>query len=235
MLLFLPLVECFYLLHKGTNRFIGEDPVDRPTPVPEKQAIDLRALRAERAAPYITVENAKRKSFDIRHGVWGTLLDYYPTHKKSNQSFLLVLTPNGSYALVQAGKCINWDKDRNQFIKAACSNYAEFDVFYEVSPAAESPKKDDEEINREFISLARGPKRPGTAASAPGRNARAGRPRCPEAVSPEPGSGVTVSLHTDRERVDVIEGSAHPTRSMDVIDINEFERTIDEALERKEM
>lgn len=135
MLLFWGSVHGLYLFHKQTHSFIGGEKADRPTPSSFDYATDFKLLRGMDEKTYVTLENGRSESLDIRGGISGKLLDYYPTHKNNNQSFQLVLGAEDAFYLIQGGKCIGWSPKNDRFVKQDCENtYGDtFDIYYETS------------------------------------------------------------------------------------------------------
>jgi hypothetical protein len=142
MLLFIGAVSCVYLLHRSTHKFLGDESSDRPTPGGLSSAVDYSLTRGRNEVGYLTITDQGGQAFDIRGGVDGTLLDYYPVHNEENQSFHIVLVADGSYMLSQTGKRIDWDQGRKRFVKTSCwrSGTSAFDLYYEISstPCASS-------------------------------------------------------------------------------------------------
>ncbi|KAI5175751.1 hypothetical protein PAEPH01_2189, partial [Pancytospora epiphaga] len=145
MLLFIGAVKCVYLLHRSTHKFLGGEVPDRPTPGPFSSAIDFTLTRGIDKIGELTVTDRRDQALDIRSGIDGRLLDYFPAHHKENQSFNIVLTEDGSFILLQADKCIDWEVRDNRFFKTKCSDviHGSFDLYYEITDGTTS--KDGEE------------------------------------------------------------------------------------------
>lgn len=136
MLFFLGLISCFFIRHKPTSMFIGAEFKKYPSPGAFEHAVDFLPLGGMGGAGRIVIDN-KGQAFDVRGSVSGTLLDYFPTHKRDNQTFIFALNSDGLFLLIQDGKCVDWDLAERQFVKKSChtATYSTFDIYYEISSA----------------------------------------------------------------------------------------------------
>lgn len=134
MLLLIGAVRCIYLLHRSTHKFLGDEVPDRPTPGEFLSAVDF-SLKKTDGIGYLAIADRHGQVLDAGGGTDGTLLGYRPPSGQKSQSFRIVLVEDGSYMLVQSGKCLDWDGGRRRFVKRGC-RYARspaVDAYYEVS------------------------------------------------------------------------------------------------------
>lgn len=169
MLLFLLTVDCFFLFHNKTQKFIGEEKdfagkdklssYPHPAPVAGvERAIDFKLGKSKDASGiYITIENPlNSKSFDVQTGGnrTGLPLIFYASHGQGAQSFQLVLTVDNTFALAYKDKCLVFNDSKNGFQLGSCNNISgsTFDIYYEVPPTPDYIKEQTFRLNSNYDS-----------------------------------------------------------------------------------
>lgn len=155
MLFFITSVGAVFLLHKKTQKLIGEQLAsespkrftgfNHPSPVSDfEKAIDFKLKMADTGdGSSVIIEQANEKAFDIESGGDrdGLALIFFGTHGQGAQRFNLLLQEDDSFIIEHKKKCVKYSEETNGFSLGQCNDLqsSTFDLYYEVK--AESERK----------------------------------------------------------------------------------------------
>lgn len=151
MFLYFLQINCFYLFHNKTQRFLGEAKpsggaskftnLNYPSPIAGiDRAIDFKVSSGQmiNGAPTIIIEKSGDKALDVSGGKESNSspLIFYKTHRGKAQSLQLMFVKENNFVLGFRSKCLKYNETFNGFVTGDCKNLAgsTFDIYYEVPP-----------------------------------------------------------------------------------------------------
>lgn len=154
MFLFLQSINCFYLFHNRTQKFLGEVTPNEskikftthnyPEPINGiEKAIDFKlGTTKDPKGMNVTIEHPTNgRAFDMEGGgnVTGAPLIFFGTHRLQAQQFQLLLLADNSFVIGHQDKCVKYNDAKNGFFLQKCEDLKDstFDIYYEVAPTPE--------------------------------------------------------------------------------------------------